>query len=286
MQWWCSAQGVPWDWSWQAYPGVWIFILLIVAGYRKLLQLAPASHDEGSRATRIASFTTGLIFLWIALDWPIGALGAGYLASAHMIQFLLMAFIVPPLLLYGVPPAAYEPLREHPVLSGLLRALTHPLIALLIFNALIIITHVPAVTDALMSSQLGSLLIDLTWIIAALIFWWPVVAPLPERSWMHPLIKVGYIAAQLILGKPIFVFLTFAEYPVYATYELAPRVHGIDAAADQQIAGLLMEVAGALILFVAASIFFISWGHREHKTAVREDTPVPEMPEVQHEFPR
>lgn len=280
MQWWCSAQGVPWDWSWQAYPGVWIFILLIVAGYRKLLKLAPATPEEGSRGVRIASFTTGVVFLWISLDWPIGALGAGYLASAHMVQFLLMAFIAPPFLLYGVPPAAYEPLRGRPILMGLLRAVTHPLIALVIFNALIIITHVPAVTDALMSSQLGSLLIDLTWIIAALIFWWPMVVPVPERRWLHPLIKVGYIAAQLILGKPIFVYLTFSDYPVYATYELAPRVHGMDATADQQIAGLLMEVAGALILFVAAAIYFLSWGAREQKSAVRTDTVIPEMQEL------
>ena len=24
MQWWCAAQGVPWAWRWQAYPGVWL----------------------------------------------------------------------------------------------------------------------------------------------------------------------------------------------------------------------------------------------------------------------
>lgn len=307
MQWWCSAQGVPWDWSWQAYPGIWIFILLIVVGYRKILKGTPVALQEAygdsygdgyrtgqgeehsevtgegseeGRGKRIASFITGLLFLWIALDWPIGALGAGYLASAHMVQFLLMAFVAPPFLLYAIPPAAYDRLRQRPMTMALLRATTHPLIALVVFNALIIITHVPAVTDALMSSQLGSLLIDLSWIIAAIIFWWPVVVPVPERTWLHPLIKVGYIAAQLILGKPIFVFLTFADYPVYATYELAPRVHGIDAAADQKMAGLLMEVAGALILFVAASILFISWGAREHKTAVRTDTKVPEMQEI------
>jgi putative membrane protein len=280
MQWWCSAQGVPWDWSWQAYPGVWVFILLIVAGYRRLLRNVPAAPAEGSRGVRIASFTAGVVFLWLALDWPIGALGAGYLASAHMVQFLLMAFIVPPLILYGVPPAAFEPLRERPILMALIRWTTHPMGALLIFNALIIITHVPAVTDALMSSQLGSLLIDLTWIIAAMIFWWPVIAPLPERRWLHPLIKVGYIAAQLILGKPIFVFLTFADYPVYATYELAPRVHGIEASADQQMAGLLMEVAGALILFVAAAIFFLRWSYKEQGTSIRTDTVIPEMKEI------
>ncbi len=275
MQWWCSAQGVPWDWSWQAYPGVWIFILLIAAGYRKVLRSTPAIPGEQPRGLRVGIFSAGLLSLWIALDWPIGALGAGYLASAHMVQFLLLALIAPPLLLYGIPPTAFEPLRRRPLVMRALGALTQPLFALLVFNGLIIITHVPAVTDALMASQLGSLTIDLTWIIAALIFWWPIIAPLPERRWLHPLFKVGYIAAQLILGKPIFVYLTFSEYPVYATYELAPRVHGFAAVADQQLAGLLMEVAGALILFVAATIVFLSWGAREQRTTARSDTVAP-----------
>lgn len=281
MQWWCSAQGVPWSWSWQAYPGVWLFLLLIVAGYRRILRLSPNTTGEDTRrGRRIASFTAGLIFLWLSLDWPIGALGAGYLASAHMLQFLMMALIAPPLLLYGIPTEALESLRRRPAILSTLRAITHPIFALLIFNALIIITHVPAVTDALMASQLGSLLIDLTWLGAALIFWWPVVVPVPERTWLHPLLKVGYIAAQLILGKPIFVYLTFSEYPVYATYELAPRVHGIAAAADQQAAGLLMEVVGALILFAAATILFLSWGAREQEADGKTGTPVPETAEA------
>jgi len=279
MQWWCSAQGVPWTWSWQAFPGVWIFILLLVLGYRRLWRIERGGDQAPTEGTgnRIAAFVTGIIFLWLALDWPIGVLGAGYLVSAHMVQFLLLALIAPPFLIYSIPPQAMERLEERVRARRVLSFLTHPLIALVIFNATIIITHIPIVTDTAMESQIGSLIIDLAWIIAAFVFWWPVVAPVPERRWMHPLLKVGYIAAQLILGKPVFVYLTFSEYPVYAVYELAPRVHGIGAAEDQQFAGLLMEVAGALILFVAAAVLFLQWGKREEKSSVRLDTKVPEV---------
>lgn len=279
MQWWCSAQGVPWTWSWQAFPGVWIFILLLVLGYRRLWRIERGGDQAPTEGTgnRIAAFVTGIIFLWLALDWPIGVLGAGYLVSAHMVQFLLLALIAPPFLIYSIPPQAMERLEERVRARRVLSVLTHPLIALVIFNATIIITHIPIVTDTAMESQIGSLIIDLAWIIAAFVFWWPVVAPVPERRWMHPLLKVGYIAAQLILGKPVFVYLTFSEYPVYAVYELAPRVHGIGAAEDQQFAGLLMEVAGALILFVAAAVLFLQWGKREEKSSVRLDTKVPEV---------
>ena len=36
MQWWCAAQGVPWTWRWQAYPGVWLFVLALVGLFRAL----------------------------------------------------------------------------------------------------------------------------------------------------------------------------------------------------------------------------------------------------------
>jgi len=35
--------------------------------------------------------------------------------------------------------------------------------------------------------------------------------------------------------------LTVAGFPLYATYELAPQFYGLDAATDQQMAGLIMK---------------------------------------------
>ena len=31
MQWWCSAQGTQWRWTWVPYPGVWLFVLAATA---------------------------------------------------------------------------------------------------------------------------------------------------------------------------------------------------------------------------------------------------------------
>ena len=74
MTWWCAATSRDWSWAWRPYPGVWVFIALILALYAwKVLDFRlPAS---GSRLT---AFGVGLTLLWACLDWPIGALGAGY----------------------------------------------------------------------------------------------------------------------------------------------------------------------------------------------------------------
>jgi cytochrome c oxidase assembly factor CtaG len=262
MQGWCSAQGEPWTWAWQAYPGVWAFILLLAAGYARLLRATPAAPGE-RRGVHIACFVTGLVALWLALDWPIGALGAGYLASVHMVQFLVLGMIVPPLLLFGMPDAVFEALPQR--VLGPLRRITHPAIAFVAFNLMVVVTHMPAVTDTLMATQLGSFLIDVAWLGGGLIFWWPVVVSSGAASQLRELAKIGYLGLQLIAMKPVFVYLTFSQYPQYATYELAPRVGSLSARADQQMAGLLMEVAGMIIILLAVGAVFLKWNASEER---------------------
>ena len=96
MQWWGSAQGLAWSWTWRPYVGVWILVGLLVAWYVRL-----ARRSGGVTPGRRWVFAGGVASLWIALDWPLGALAAGYLASVHMVQFLLVALIAPPLLLFS-----------------------------------------------------------------------------------------------------------------------------------------------------------------------------------------
>ncbi|NNG15659.1 MAG: hypothetical protein HKM89_04195, partial [Gemmatimonadales bacterium] len=87
MTWWCSARDVAWTWSWQAYPGVWLFVAMLVGLYvTAIVRLGPRHAAEPERAVRprhIICFALGIVALWSATDWPLGALGAGYLLSVH-----------------------------------------------------------------------------------------------------------------------------------------------------------------------------------------------------------
>jgi cytochrome c oxidase assembly factor CtaG len=271
MQWWCSAQGEPWTWAWQAYPGVWLFIGLIAYGYARLLK---RTREPGVKLTPyIACFGSGLLLLWLALDWPIGAIGAGYLASVHMVQFLVLGMIAPPLMLYGIPDATYR--RLSPRVVGILRPLTKPVVAFTSFNLMVVATHLPQIVDPMMATQLGSFMIDVLWLGGGLLFWWPVAVGTLGGSQLRELAKVGYLGVQLIAMKPVFVYLTFSRYPQYATYELAPRISNISARADQQMAGLLMEVAGMIIILIAVGAVFLKWHAREGSTVATSHVPTP-----------
>lgn len=260
MTWWCSARGTAWDWTWQAYPGVWLFIGVLAVGYVVMARRAGVSRIAGRRR---AAFFGGLLVLWLALDWPIGALGAGYLASVHMAQFLMIALLAPPLMLLGVPDAVYARLGELRGAVAVLRVVTHPLVALAVFGIVVYWTHLPGVVDVLMVTQAGSFALDLAWLLGGLVFWWPVVAPVPERPRFPAALKMGYLFLATVINTLPYAFLTFGDLPFYGLYELAPPVSGITTRQDQQIAGLLMKMGGGLILWSAITILFFRWFQRE-----------------------
>jgi putative membrane protein len=234
---------------------VWLFVLALVGTFRALRKRFPESDRPVFRAWM---YGLAVVALWVALDWPVGALGAGYLASVHMVQYLLIALIAPPLLLMGLPRGLFQALtrgRARPVVSFL----SHPIPAMIVFVSIMAWTHWPPVVDTLMVTQSGSFLLDLLWLFSGVVFWWPVAAPLPARSWLHEPGKVGYLIVATLVNTGVFAYLTFSPLPLYATYELAPPVTGLTTRDDQLVAGLLMKMGGAVILWTAITVIFFRW---------------------------
>jgi putative membrane protein len=258
---WCSATGAAWTWQWRAYPGVWLFIILLAAGMW-------AWNGAGARAALKPQrpvhplFVGGLAVLWLALDWPIGALGAGYLASVHMLQFLLVALVAPPMLLMGPSPEALALLERPGRFRSVVRRLVAPFAALVLFSVAVLATHLPPLVDTLMATQVGSMAIDLLWIGAGIVFWWPVVLSVPAQPrFTHP-VKMGYLVLGMMFSPIMFGlvgFLVYSPTPLYGVFELAPPLPGVNAQADHQLAGVLMSVGGAIIAFVSISVIFFRW---------------------------
>lgn len=272
MNWWCSASDAAWRWEWQAYPGAWLAMALLVAGYLRLWQGAtppgPAPRERFYLGAAVAA-------IWIAIDWPVGALGASYLSWVHTVQYLLISLVGAPLLLLAIPEGQLRRWREGRR-GTLLHLAAHPVLALIVFNVILYVTHLPAVVDGPMKSQLGNFTVDLAWLIGGLALWWPVIAP-EGIARIGPPMKIGYLFLSTIPPTIPAAYLTFAKHPIYALYELAPRVPGLDvpALADQQLSGLIMKVIGDPILWLAMAIIFFRWARRERAA---ETAPQPARP--------
>jgi putative membrane protein len=206
--------------------------------------------------------------IWAMLDWPVGTLGAGYLVSVHAARFLVLAFITPPLLLIGVPPARWTALARATERGGpaaaLLGVVTHPVVAGVTFNLVVLVTHVPGVVDGLMARQTGAFAIDVAWIAAGLLFWWPILAPVPARGGGVPA-RILYLFLATVIHTALGMWLLLSSYPVYGIYELAPPLAGRSAMADQAMAGGLMELVGGLLIIGAIAVLFFRWAAAEER---------------------
>jgi cytochrome c oxidase assembly factor CtaG len=278
ISWWCSGTlGQPWTWEYQPLLGVWVLAAVLGGAYAIAMRRHHASTGQpppssGHYAVR---FAAALLLLVISSEWPLGPLGAGYLASIAALRMLLLTFGVAPLLLVGTPPwmlraligsdggTAGRPRRRLRVAQ----MLTFPWVAFLLFNVALIITQLPPVVDTLKITQLGSFTLDIAWLTASIIVWVPIVRPIPELGGLGDPMRLLYLFGLSVLPTVPASFLTFSRFPLYRLYELAPRVFDpVDAVLDQQIAGLSLKIGGGLLLWTAMTVLFFRWAAREQQS--------------------
>jgi len=241
-----------WDLHGDVIAGVAIAALLY-------LLLAARNRKGGGKAVsgaRAASFASGLFVILIALNGPLHALADHYLFSAHMVQHLLLTLVVPPLLLAGLPQSLIDPL---PSLAGLLRRLTAPLIACILYNAILIVWHVPLFYGWAMENHAIHIGQHLLFLGSALLLWWPVAGPRLAGAGMPAPAQLLYL---FLAGVPMILvaaFVTLADEPLYRFYALAPRLFGISPLDDQVAGGVIMWVPGSLVYLIAITVVYFRW---------------------------
>lgn len=266
---WCSGgTGLPWQWSYTPYVGVWLFVLLFGGVYVFLHRHDRRTGGSVSRhrlqTRRAVQFGAGLLLLAAISDWPLGPLGAGYLASVSMLRYLLFTFAIAPLLLLGTPPWLLRRTVGQPRLRPVMKAVLSWPFAMLQFNAVMVVTHLPPVVDGLKTTQLGSFGMDMAWLVSALVMWWPVLSPLAELPPIADPQRMLYLFGQSIIPTVPASFLTFSQFPLYRLYELAPPLFtGYSSVGDQRIAGLAMKIGGGLFLWAVIAVIFFRWASRE-----------------------
>ena len=272
MRWWCSAIVEKWTWVPRPYAGVFLLCAALVAGYviarRHHGPVEPDPTLDEVDAARFAArerrrpwqFALGIFFLWAASDWPIGTLGASYLSSIHMLQFMLYTLAAAPLLMLATPEWMGRRIIEGLHLSGIYRIVSRPLVAAILSNVILIVTHSPVSVDTLRSTQFGSFALDMIWLVSGFILWGPIISPLPEcRARTAPIKLIYLFAAAALMPMIPGGFLTFASQPLYSTYELAPRLDNIDALNDQQVAGVLMKVGNLPVIWTVMAVIWFRW---------------------------
>ena len=251
------------DWSWD--PTVLLGLAAITAAYVVAVRRRVIAPDDDTTpwfrnpALRPWFFGAGILCAFIALQSPIDEGGDEFLLSLHMVQHLLLMMVAPPLALLGIAGMRWLPDGVAPRLRRAWTFVTRPWQATFIFNAVLLVWHIPALYDATLTTEWIHVVEHLTFAAVGVVFWWPVVDPLRGRE-SAPVTPMTKIAMLVIAGIPptVLGFLfALGGSAFYDFYARAPRLWGMSPVLDQQVAGVIMFGLGNVVYFVAISVVFL-----------------------------
>jgi putative membrane protein len=245
---------------------VWLLVVGPGLAYAMLwtgtARLGPIAHR------RRRAFLAGTVALAMALLSPLDALSAS-LASAHMVQHLLLTTVAAPLLVLGAPAAvlvaALPPDVRRRVASWRTGAagragaatLAHPVVVSLPFVATLWWWHARAPYEAALADPLVHGLAHVSLVATALLSWAAILRHRrrPATPGVDVLVLFGLATLSGLLG----LLLTFAPTPWYSSYAETTAAWGLTPLADQQLAGVIMWVPGGGAYVVAALVLVRSW---------------------------
>jgi putative membrane protein len=220
---------------------------------------------------RTVAFVAGLVTIVLALDSPIDGY-AEQLFWVHMVQHVLLLVVAPPLILLGRPwprmwlalPLGMRTSVGRSVARGRwtapLRALARPLPAWILFNATLVVWHIPFAYNATLTSNAIHQVEHAMFFFTGLLFWARVIDPGPLRPRLDWPMRIAYVVGGMIVSWMLAIALVLYPTPLYSHYaDLISRPGGISALTDQQLAGGVMWVIGSIPYGVVALIGFYRW---------------------------
>lgn len=268
------------------------FIICLAILY--FLITGPLRHkfggDERPTISQQVFFYLGLVLLYIIKGSPIDLL-SHIMLTAHMAQVAMFFLVFPIFILKGIPTWIWRKVVEHPLVEPGFSFFSHPIIALVSFNLLFSIYHMPAIFDFSKTSQVTHSSISIIILFAAFMMWWNVIAPLEDKDRVPPLVKIGYIFGDAALITPACVLIIFASEPLFASYtsegawlqamslcvpgdvlqglELEGEISGAEMFSplsmmdDQQLGGIIMQIVSTIVYSIMIGRVFFGWFNKE-----------------------
>ena len=277
-------------WRFQAHPEIWLLIVFLIGAYTYAVKVigpqAGVPKDQTLSRKNLIAFIGAIGLLWFSTDWPMHDISEEYLYSVHMFQHMVLAYFVPPLVLLAIPEWLFRAVIGEGKAYRFVKRLSTPIVAGLLFNVVVMITHIPGLVNRSAESSPLHYAMHILVVSTALCMWSPICSPAKE-------FQIGYA------GKTIYLFLmsvvptvpaawlTFAEDSVYKHYDIPIRVWGLSTETDQQLAGAVMKTGGSLFLWaIVIFIFFkrLSKGFYKDQSYVREDEEPLTFSEVEKAF--
>jgi len=254
--------------QWLADPAVLAPLALMAGIYA--WRFRDARREAGGRGAgplQALAFAGAMIALLGALVSPLDGLGSDYLFSAHMLQHVLLGDIAPLLLLLSLSRVIMRPAtRRLARVERALGPLASPGTAILVWLGTMYLWHVPALYDAAAQQPLLHMVEHVSFFLAGLALWWPLVQPVPMRRALRGMQPLAYIAFAKGGLAALGLFLAWSSTAHYPWYEDTPRIWGLSPVEDQNVAGVIMMVEQSVTL-----VLVMVWQFTRMLTRSEED---------------
>ncbi len=246
-------------WRFEANPEVYLLVVFLIAAYVYALRvIGPRAVGDGQAVftrSNVWCFAGAMVLLVAASTWPIHQIAEDYLYSAHMLQHMMLSYFMPPLVLLATPTWLMRLLVGTGRTWRVVTFMTKPVVAAVVFNVAVMVTHIPPVVNASVQSPPLHYALHLLLVLTAVLMWMPVVGPFRELR-ISDAAKPIYLFLQSVVPTVPAGWLTFAEGVVYKHYKQPVRVWGISPTDDQQIAGAIMKIGGSFFLWALVVFYF------------------------------
>ena len=191
---------------------------------------------------RVACFAAAIVLLLAVTITPIETIALNYLLSVHLIQNVVLAEWAPLLAVLGIPPAL-----------AALAPRVAPVPALVLWVVNYGVWHLPWLYDTALWHPHPLLHLEhALYFVTGLLLWWPIV-----HGGLTAGPKAAYLFAAFLLASPIGLVMALVPDAIYDFYADGPGLWGLSPILDQEIAGVSMAVAEAIVFFAAFAFFFV-----------------------------
>lgn len=246
---------------------------------------------------RTVAFATGIALIDYATSGGIGVY-SHFAFSWHMIAHMTLGMIAPIGIILGAPltlalrtlppgrDSEERGLRGYLVSilhSRYLSAITHPVVALFIFDGSLFVLYLTPIFGNLMSGHLGHVVMDIHFILAGALFFHVIVGIDPNPR------KVPYLVRTIILfaAMSIHAFFSISLLAMntlldHGYFQALQRPWWPDLLADQKLGASIGWAMGEIPILLALIATFIQWVRADAK----EERRIDRKSELDHEAGR
>lgn len=271
------------DWRFDLVFGTFAIALavLYLLGVRRLL-----ARGDAWPVGRTIAWLLGCATVLIATSSGFGRY-APAMFSVHMETHMMLSMLAPVLLVLGGPvtlalralPVAGKDGAPGPrewllavVRSPVARALTHPVVALVLFVGSFYVLYFSGLFDSALEKHWAHLLMNAHFLLVGYTFYWPVIGIDPAPRRLPHLARLGMVFASLPFHAFFGVILMGQQTIIgQQFYQGLGLPWAADLLADQRLGGGIAWAAGEVPLLIVLGALLVQWARADDREARRHD---------------